>query len=78
MSPVIPTVEALDARTCKALQRLDPQFNNLCWKEVDNVKSMRRKLFSAFRPQTYGRIENKPHFGGNIVGVCATRSDKLG
>ena len=89
-----PTVEALDARTCKALQRLDPavacmpdsvmsdrghpQFNNLCWKEVDNVKSMRRKLFSAFRPQTYGRIENKPHSGGNIVGVCATRSDRLG
>ena len=80
-------------RTCKALQRLDPavacmpdsvmsdrghpQFNNLCWKEVNNVKSMRR-LFSTFRPQTYGRIENKPHYGGNIVGVCATRSDRLG
>jgi len=69
MVHIIPTVESLDA--LKFARRLDsevaryarlsavrgPQFNNLFWKEVNALTGMKRKLSSAYHPQTDGQTE---------------------
>ena len=35
-----------------------PQFNNLFWKEVNALTGMKRKLSSAYHPQTDGQTES--------------------
>ena len=34
-----------------------PQYNNLFWKEVNALTGMKRKLSSAYQPQTDGQTE---------------------
>ena len=73
MVHIIPTVESLDAlgfarhfrdwvlrlhgMPGSVLSDRGPQFNNLFWKEVNALTGMKRKLSSAYHPQTDGQTE---------------------
>jgi hypothetical protein len=73
MVHIIPTFESLDAlgfarhfrdwvlrlhgMTGSVLPDRGPQFNNLFWKEVNALTGMKRKLSSAYHPQTDGQTE---------------------
>ena len=73
MVHIIPTFESLDAlgfarhfrdwvlrlygMPGSVLSDRGPQFNNLFWKEVNALTGMKRKLSSAYHPQTDGQTE---------------------